>query len=31
MKKDIKLRSKNNKQFIIKKDGTWNKINNFKN
>ncbi|MCK9417451.1 hypothetical protein M0Q97_12495 [Candidatus Dojkabacteria bacterium] len=30
MKKEIKVRSKDNKQFILKKDGTYEKVNNFK-
>ena len=28
--KEIKVRSKDNKQFILKKDGTYVKVNNFK-
>jgi len=28
--KEIKVRSKDNKQFILKKDGTYEKVNNFK-
>jgi hypothetical protein len=28
--KEIKVRSKDNKQFILKKDGTYAKVNNFK-
>jgi hypothetical protein len=30
MKKDIKVRSKNNEQFILKSDGTYEKVENFK-
>jgi hypothetical protein len=30
MKKEIKVRSKDNKQFILKSDGTWERVINFK-